>query len=200
MVLPGAEVTDDWIAERLDGLPLIFRQREHWQHPAASLYEQRVPAVGSVPSQSRVRVAPTEWHLDRAVTEAASTPAPLAMEGPLDFLGYEVQSLPDSIELHTYWRVTDSSARPLSLMAHLLDATGQPVAVADGLGVPVTSFHPGDVIVQRHRFLNREPLVGSYWIQTGAYWLDTLERWPIEVDGQAVGDRILLVQISDSGD
>ncbi len=199
-VLPGAEVADDWAAERLAGLPLVFRQREHWQHGAASLYEQRELAVGSVPPQTGVRVAPTEWHLDRAVMEGASTSAPLSLEGPLNFLGYEVQSLSESIELHTYWRVTAPSARPLSLMAHLLDATGQPVAVADGLGVPVTSFVSGDVIVQRHRFLNQEPLAGSYWIQTGAYWLDTLERWPVAVGEQVVGDRILLVQISGNGD
>ena len=36
---------------------------------------------------------------------------------------------------------------------------------------------------------------GSYWLQTGAYWLDPLERWDVVAQGETVGDRILLTQL-----
>jgi len=123
--------------------------------------------------------------------------APVSTAGPLTFLGYEVQTRSAVIELRTYWRVDDTPARPLSLMAHLLAEDGTTVAVGDGLGVPIEVWQPGDVIVQRHRLaISRDSVSGLYWLQTGAYWLDTMERWPILINNRAVGDRLLLAEIS----
>jgi hypothetical protein len=195
-VLPGDHPLTGWASERLAQVPLSFRQREFWSHPALTIYEQRETPAGSIPSQTRVRVAPIAWPLDKIEMEVAVTSAPVSLNGVLTFLGYDVRTQPDSVELHTYWRVEESPTRPLSLMAHLLDAAGQSVAIGDGLGVPIESWHPGDVIVQRHHLMIRDAVPGAYWLQTGAYWLDTMERWSIPVDEQAVGDQILLAEIS----
>jgi len=71
-------------------------------------------------------------------------------------------------------------------------ADGIPVAVGDGLGVPIEQWQAEDIIIQRH-ILSPAPDAppGPYWLQTGAYWLDTLERWAIE--GPLPGDRLLLM-------
>jgi len=106
------------------------------------------------------------------------------VDGPLDFLGYTLHAetvTPDSeILLETYWHVRNVPGRPLSLLAHLLGPDGTGVAVGDGLGFPIEQWQPGDVIVQRHVLsipVDAQP--GEYTVITGAYWLDTLERWPV---------------------
>ena len=51
----------------------------------------------------------------------------------------------------------------------------------------------GDVIVQRHQLgLSADAPSGDYALYTGAYWLDTLERWPVLVKGEPVGDQVAL--------
>jgi hypothetical protein len=123
----------------------------------------------------------------------APQPLPLALEGPLSFLGYGVEAVDarpgDVVTLQTYWRVEENPGRQLSLMAHLVGPDGVPIAVGDGLGVPVDQWLPGDVIVQRHVLAVPEgTAAGRYTLQTGAYWLDSLARWPV-VGGDG-GDTI----------
>jgi len=196
-VLPGNDGPDDWTLERLAGVPLTFRQGELWSHPALTIYAQQELPAGATPPLTDARVAPSDWPLDKAVAEGAATTTPIGTAGPLTFLGYEIQNQSTAIELHTYWRVDNVPARPLSLMAHLLAADGTVVSVGDGLGVSIQTWRPGDVIVQRHH-LNVSPdsTSGPYWAQTGAYWLDTMERWFIVVNGQVMGDSLLLTEVS----
>jgi hypothetical protein len=83
--------------------------------------------------------------------------------------------------------------RPLSLMAHLVGQDSVPLVVADGLGVPIDQWRTGDVIVQRHQFdlpdaASRDDLV----IHIGAYWLDTMERWPVQRADGALDDHLRL--------
>ncbi len=197
MVLPGEGGPGDWAAERLTGATLTFQQGELWSHPALTIYAQQESPIGAVPPLTNTRVAPSDWPLDKAVTEGTEVTGPVDTAGPLTFLGYEVQDQSTAIELHTYWHVDESPTRPLSLMAHLLAEDGTVVTVGDGLGVPVETWRPGDVIVQRHRLdISQVSISGPYWVQTGAYWLDTMERWPIVVNGQVVGDSFLLTEVS----
>lgn len=110
----------------------------------------------------------------------AAPPTPMdpiddvALNGPLTLLGYTRRDL----ALWTYWRVETVPDRPLSLMAHLIGPDGTAIAVGDGLGFPIEQWQPGDVIVQFHTLVMPEDAApGTYTIQTGAYWLDTMERW-----------------------
>jgi len=75
-------------------------------------------------------------------------------------------------------------------MAHLLASDGTVVAVGDGLGFPIDGWQVGDVIVQRHAFDATE---GAVALEIGAYWLDTLERWPT-----GDGSNSLVVQFKTS--
>ena len=76
-------------------------------------------------------------------------------------------------------------------MGHMLDAQGELVAVSDGLGLPVEQWQPGDVIIQRHRFqVPLDESLTSVTIWTGAYWLDTMERWSFQDEAGNLLDRI----------
>ncbi|RMF29994.1 MAG: hypothetical protein D6759_12795 [Chloroflexi bacterium] len=126
------------------------------------------------------------------------------IEGPLAFLGYRLDQtalLPgQAVTLWTFWRVDEVPARPLSLMAHLLGPDGRPVAVGDGLGVPLGAWRPGDIIVQRHRLpLPQGAMAGRYTVVAGAYWLDTMERWPVRMADGSEADRMVLTTVGGGG-
>jgi hypothetical protein len=127
--------------------------------------------------------------------------AAATVEGPLDLLGYRLDRTKvrpeDTILLETYWQVVETPNRPLSLMGHLVGPDSLPVAVADGLGVPVEQWQPEDVIVQQHRFVLPEGTApGELWVQTGAYWLDTGDRWPIRFKDGTSSDHLTLDKIT----
>jgi len=69
------------------------------------------------------------------------------------------------------------------------------VAVGDGMGVPIESWQPGDVFVQRHTLtVPKDTPRGSYWIQTGVYWLEDGKQWAAR-DSRVAGDRALLTAL-----
>jgi hypothetical protein len=94
----------------------------------------------------------------------------------LVFLGHQAPAAArsgDNVDILTYWRVVSLPDRPISLMLHLRHNDGAPLAVGDGLGVPIDQWQPGDVIVQRHRLaIPSDAVAGTYALHTGAYWLD----------------------------
>jgi hypothetical protein len=190
-----------FIEERLEGARLSYEQRVDRASPAFVIYEQ--------PAASPAATCP-------ALRSGTDTAAPLSLDGPLSFLGY---TLPegavhpgDTLEVVTYWQVTappggsvssdtsgdagtepDAGQRPLSLMLHLIGPGGAPAAVGDGLGVPIESWQVSDCIAQRHTLsLPADAPPGEYVLTTGAYWLDTLERWTVLVNAEPAGDQIVL--------
>lgn len=122
-----------------------------------------------------------------------------SVDGPLAFMNSRVDQMGvypgNTVELWTFWQVKEIPNRPLSLMAHLVKPDGALIAAGDGLGVPIDQWRPGDVIVQRHRLsVPPETPPGRYSIQVGAYWLDTLERWPTR-DENGSSDRLALTWV-----
>ena len=123
-----------------------------------------------------------------AVYRLGGTPAPENLvpipssDGPLRFLGYQIEQREaapgESVTLRTFWEVEARAERPLSLMAHVVGSDGVPVAVGDGLGVPIDQWQVGDVLVQNHPLaIAPTTASGPYVVTTGAYWLETMERW-----------------------
>jgi hypothetical protein len=177
-LLRKATLQDDaFIQSHLDEARLSYEQRQNRASPAFLIYEQPVTS---------------NW-----------TPCPAdpqTLEGPLDFLGYSgpTQAVrPGStVEIETCWQVTELPDRPLSLMLHLVGPGGSPAVVADGLGVPVQNWEIGDIIVQRHQLIIPEDApAADFALYTGAYWLDSLERWPVLKDGEPAGDQLTLLPI-----
>jgi hypothetical protein len=167
---------DSFVARRLARAHLSYEQAYNGQLPAFALYES-VPAVVQSP-------VPAAVYAVRAGTlpsgSVGTLSLPISLRGPLAFLGMATYEDRGSLDVETWWQVTDGPVtRPFSVMAHLVSANGEVVAVADGLGVAPITLVTGDVIVQRHRF--SEQAAGSEaWLLTGAYWLDTMERWALE--------------------
>ena len=145
---------DPFVERRLSQARLSFEQREDGALPAFVLYEMGKTKV------------------------AGPNRASVALDGPLAFLGALSYSDAGSLEVETWWQVAEAPiTRPLSIMAHLRSSDGQMLEVADGLGISPVSLAVGDVVVQLHRFAVR-PGPGTQLL-TGAYWLDTMERWQV---------------------
>ncbi|MGC9468134.1 MAG: phospholipid carrier-dependent glycosyltransferase [Anaerolineae bacterium] len=157
------------------------------------------------------------FRVDRSSVMPANPADGHRIEGPLSFVGHsafittEGKNVATStagdiadhvrpgshIRVQTYWEVTSVPARPLSLMAHLVSGGGDTVAVGDGLGFPIEQWQIGDLIVQDHVLTVPETLAPGteLTVQIGAYWLDTMERWPVDGDSQSLPVATLTVSV-----
>ena len=164
-----------FVASHLEQAEIVYRQTRYGASPAFALY--RAATRPDPPATERIWAAPAGTP-PPALDATRLHPAPVALDGPLTFLGVQVGKKADALEVETWWRVEEGAVdRPLSIMAHLLDGNGQSLAVADGLGVPPEQWRAGDVIVQRHTF---PPSAGNEgYLRTGAYWLDDGQRWTV---------------------
>ncbi|MCJ7550966.1 MAG: phospholipid carrier-dependent glycosyltransferase [Anaerolineae bacterium] len=107
---------------------------------------------------------------------------PCSTDGPVDFLGVSMLPHDNVVDIETWWRVTATPiTRNFSIMAHLVNSSGEALSTADGLGVWPTSLRTGDVFAQLHRFARPETK-SQVWLRTGGYWLDTMERWQVGKD------------------
>ena len=184
-----------WNQPWLSTARLSYEQKRAGFTPPFRIYvdEGRAP----FPSGGQVRIAPTEMPLAEVAGRTA-VDLPVTFENGLTLIGYRLDcpSLKpgETAYLETVWRVDSVPNRLLSIMAHVLGTDGSAVAVGDGLGVPIESWQPGDVVMQRHTLKLPETMPrGTYWIQTGIYWLDNGKRWAVQ-DDRAAGDRALLLR------
>lgn len=183
---------NDFIRRRLAAARLSFEQKQPGHIPPLTIFEWAPQTATPAGEGGTFWASPAEWPPAQAMSDGVAVASPVALDGPLRFLGYEV-TREEEIALLTYWQVMERPTRSFSLMGHLVGTDAIPIAVGDGLGVPWDQLQPGDVLAQRHVFSTSQALpAGSYWLQTGAYWLDTLERWDVLSHGEAVGDRIVL--------
>ena len=163
-----------FIARHLSSARLSYEQRDFSLLPAFALYER---SGEPTPRLIMGRAAPASTP-PAAVANTDALAAPVALDGPLAFLGASAFPAQDNLEVETWWQVTQSPiTRPLSIMAHLLTEQGESLGVADGLGISPLTLATGDIVVQRHRFA--KPPEGKMWLRTGAYWLDTTVRWAV---------------------
>lgn len=187
---------EEFTAQRLALSRLSFEQEIPGTTPPLTVFEWNPRAI-SVDREDAVWAAPAEWPPAQAIADGAPLSAPVQLDGPLTFLGYEVNEGEHAVTLISYWRVEERPGRPFSLMAHLLGTEASPVTVSDGVGIAWDQLEAGDLLVQRH-VLSAPPELppGLYWLQTGAYWLDPVERWGILDGRETVGDRILLETVA----
>lgn len=127
--------------------------------------------------------------------------------GALRLLGYNLRAPTvapgGTIELVTLWQVTNPQLlRPqnlsnaneeLVLFTHALDAAGNIVGQEDRLDAPAWDWQTGDTIAQIHRFtLPPDLSLGPLALKVGVYRRSDLVRLPALVDGEKVGDAVLL--------
>ena len=192
LCLAPSRPVDTFADRRLRGVPLAFRQWEYGALPAFALYEWEGSSLALSPLLE-ADVAPADTP-PAALTNATFYTEPVPLNGPLTFLGVATCSQEETLEVETWWQVTEGPiTRPLSIMAHLLAKDGAALGVADGLGVSPLTLVPGDVVVQRHRF-PAPAKETEVWLRTGVYWLDTMERWPV---ASVPGDDALFVPLEE---
>jgi len=121
--------TDPFVARRLSSLRLSLNMRLYTEaYPAFVLYEQTSP-THLPPAQQIITLSEAE-----ALNPAAPYQLPpVLLDGPLTFEGAMACQDTAGLDVETWWRVTASTQRPLSIMGHLLTAEGSTLAVADGL-------------------------------------------------------------------
>jgi len=174
---------------------LSYVQQRGGAFPSFRIYEDDRRMVH--PSGGRARAAPSAMSLADALT-TPPLDLPVTFNG-LTLLGYTLDHSTlkpgETVSLETAWRVDSVPERLPSLMAHVLGPDGRALVVGDGLGVPIESWQADDIFVQRHTLtLPGDMPPGQYWVQTGIYWLDSGERWPVR-DSRATGDRLLLESV-----
>ncbi|MBN2006722.1 MAG: hypothetical protein JXA21_25435, partial [Anaerolineae bacterium] len=172
---PG--IKDPFITRRLEMADLGYQQRAYRDMPAFALY--RAAAVITPPS-TPAWIAPAETAPAQLISLAPS-PSPQPLEGPLAFLGLTVEHNAADLDIVTWWKVTDApEPRPVSIFAHLLTAEGVSLGGADGLGIPMEYWQPGDILVQRHTFrLSQGQIESAVILRTGVYGLDDGRRWAV---------------------
>jgi 4-amino-4-deoxy-L-arabinose transferase-like glycosyltransferase len=183
---------------RLAPAHLSYEQRHFNVVPAFALFEWQ--GAGPTPYATTtitVVASPITWPPAQAQSAGETYATPVDFGDTLTLVAFESIERPrdNVIEMWTTWQVREVPTRPLSLIGHLVQADAQPAIVSDGLGVLPDQWRAGDLIVQRHTFeLPQGIAPGTYWLQTGAYWLDTLERLPV---GQSPlgSDRVLLTAV-----
>lgn len=183
---------DPFIARHLDSARLSFDRDHKGELSPFVLYE--MPLFVRIAPLSMVYAVPVDTTPAelRGLSPVAS---PVSLDGPLVYLGAQAHRVTETVEVETWWQVQNGPiTRSFSIMAHLITLHGEVIGTDDGLGISPLVLAEGDVVVQRHRF--PQPLTGvEVWLRTGAYWLDTLARWPV-LDGEAPRDAVLLEAMS----
>lgn len=153
-----------------------YRQPPGFILPPFVLFEATGPPAMPDPGDTYPAMAGTP---PRRLRRTA--PLPLALQGNLALLGVAAEDKPgtDSLNVTTWWRVLDAlPTRPFSVMAHATTPSGETWAIADALSVAPSELHPGDLVIQRHRFgAPSGPRPAGLWLRVGVYWLDDLSRW-----------------------
>ncbi len=119
-----------------------------------------------------------------AALPGSATTAQADFSGMARLIGYETQPDQDQLILTLYWRDLRQIDRPYVVFNHVVDASGQIVAQADGrpqAGSPLmTCWQPGEVYLDRHVIpLGSQVPPGQYRLSIGLYDARTGARVPV---------------------
>jgi len=111
--------------------------------------------------------------------------------------GYDLEQEPLAVTLTLYW---ESPRRPdfdYSVFVHLVDERGELIGQQDHApgsdrNHPPTTWSPGEVVVDSHRILLLRSMEGPVQMRVGVYNWATGERLMAFVEGESVGDLIIL--------
>ena len=191
--LAPPEVRDAFAARQLDATRIIYRQRADRTEPTFAIFRSDALPQAEEPASYRIGPAAAPPPATSA-TPAEATGIPVEatgtpVDGPLAFIGARVATEGTVLEAETWWEVTGSTPRPFSVMGHLLSPDGEALDVDDGLGLAPGDLRAGDRLIVRHT-LRAPQGTSTGWLRTGAYWLDTLERW--RITGQEDADAFFV--------
>ena len=139
-------------------------------------------------------------------TEGAAEPQPVEAEfGPIILRQYTLLTPQvasgDILQLALLWEARAPMDRRYKVFIHVLDdaehIVGQRDAEPGGGARLTTAWQPGESIADNHGVLILPATApGTYRIALGLYDIDSGQRLPIQVAGQAVGDRLFLAPLT----
>jgi hypothetical protein len=102
------------------------------------------------------------------------------------------------LEVTLYWQAGRDMTLDYTVFVHLLDEAGQLVAQHDGqpwweVKIPTSSWLAGETLLDRHTLqLPADLPPGTYRLQAGVYYWETLERLPVLENGVPVNNVVEL--------
>jgi len=157
-------------------------------------------------NHSRFQLYATRW-----VAAAGDTwlDPPASFGGQILLRGFRLAAATarpgDRVRLVLYWEAQTRISRAYTVFNHVAtpDDTqiwgqhdGQPV----GGQYPTNQWRPGETVADVHELRIRpDAPPGTYDLLTGLYELQTLQRLPVEREGQAPADRVVLGQLTIMG-
>ncbi|MBN1877961.1 MAG: glycosyltransferase family 39 protein [Anaerolineae bacterium] len=197
------EVLNDtyWGNDILTQARLAYTQKQPGYQPPFAIYEWFDQYVTPPAPSSPIYAAPSAWPPAQAVAEGSPVTLPITVgdkgSDDLQFLGYIVDEyIQGNAGIRTFWYIKHPPTTPFSLMAHLLNDNGQPIAVGDGLGIGLDQLQPGDTLIQYHPFeIPPGTPAGRYWIQVGVYTQPNVQRLAISQSTIPDSDRLIVGQL-----
>jgi hypothetical protein len=124
------------------------------------------------------------------------------LNGKMALRGYDlspgVGEAGGDLEVTLYWRALAPMDRDYTVFVHLVGPDGQMVAQHDGgpwweVSLPTSTWGPGEELRDQHRLsLPPDLAPGTYSLQVGAYYWETLERLPLMENDAPVRDYVEL--------
>jgi hypothetical protein len=194
---PARYIVPDWVPFAPDVATLARAQAT----PIKTLHLGPERAAVTVAELDATSIIENELAALRSAPVSAPGPItltlPITFDNGLALVGYQVRGdrvkPGQTVEVLTYWQVTERITPPLTIFVHLLDRAGEIRGQHDGLGAAMTMLEPGDVIIQRHPItVNAEAAPGTYRLQVGLYHPGSLKRFQAQPQGSSPVDRILL--------
>jgi hypothetical protein len=119
-------------------------------------------------------------------------------------LGYTLACEPQdsACNVKLYWQAETPLDVDYTVFVHLVGddglIAGQHDGMPEGDTYPTSSWEPGEIVVDEHRFeIAADAPPGEYQLLAGLYQLETSERLPVlGAEGQPVSDTIILTPIS----
>lgn len=106
-------------------------------------------------------------------------PVTHSWDNQIQLLGWSEDENEQGLMITLFWQAGAKMTRDYTAFVHVLGENGEPIAQLDRQpdGYPTSDWRPGEVIIDRYVIqLPADLLSGTYNLQTGFYYLPTLER------------------------
>jgi hypothetical protein len=136
------------------------------------------------------------------ISFAVDNPVDVNLDGDLSLVCFgqsqETVYPGDPLTVTLTWRAQAAVAQDYKVFVHLMDSNGhlaaQHDAEPDRWGYPTSQWVPGALVRDVHPLsIPPDILPGTYYIQTGMYLEETLERLPVSDSSEPSRDNIVMV-------
>ncbi len=116
----------------------------------------------------------------------------------IELQGYTVEQTGRRLQVTLFWRAKKDISRDYSVFVHVVNTGGDIVAQHDGqpgwqVTIPTGSWLPGETVLDRHTIeLPADLPPGTYTLNAGIYYWETLERLPVLENGAPVDNFVTL--------